>query len=127
MVVSAHASPSDRKPAFFSVIAASVFNRSRVDRGEPVKPRHHHHVAGGDFGEKPAKLRPVGPGSARHFTEHCGRPGGAKLAHNQLPKILLQSGRSSLGVEFSGRPPSPRCELRNAFRRFRDPRPEDSP
>jgi len=24
--------PSDRKPAFFSVIAASVFNRSRVDR-----------------------------------------------------------------------------------------------
>jgi hypothetical protein len=31
-VVSAHASPSERKPAFFAVIAASVFNRSRVDR-----------------------------------------------------------------------------------------------
>jgi hypothetical protein len=31
VVVSAHVSPSDRKPAFLSVIAASVFNRSRVD------------------------------------------------------------------------------------------------
>jgi hypothetical protein len=28
----AHASPSEQKPAFLSVIAASVFNRSRVDR-----------------------------------------------------------------------------------------------
>jgi hypothetical protein len=32
VVVSAHASPSERKPAFLSVIAASVFNRSRVER-----------------------------------------------------------------------------------------------
>jgi hypothetical protein len=31
-VVSAHASPKDRKPAFRSVIAASLFNKSRVDR-----------------------------------------------------------------------------------------------
>src|SRR6202022_3850278 len=32
VVVSAHSSPSERKPAFLAVIAASVFNRSRVDR-----------------------------------------------------------------------------------------------
>jgi hypothetical protein len=32
VVVSAHVSPSERKPAFLPVIAASVFNRSRVDR-----------------------------------------------------------------------------------------------
>ncbi len=32
LVVSAHASPKDRNPAFLLVIAASVFNRSRVDR-----------------------------------------------------------------------------------------------
>src|SRR6516164_5826812 len=32
VVVSAHASAKDRKPAFRSVIASSVFNRSRVDR-----------------------------------------------------------------------------------------------
>ena len=32
VVVSAHASPSDRKPAFLPVMAARVFNRSRVDR-----------------------------------------------------------------------------------------------
>jgi hypothetical protein len=41
VVVSAHASPRERErnPAFFfSVIAASVFNRSRVER----EPGHHH-------------------------------------------------------------------------------------
>ena len=32
VVVSAHVSPRDLKPAFLAVIAASVFNRSRVDR-----------------------------------------------------------------------------------------------
>ena len=32
VVVSAYVSPSERKPAFFSVIAASVFNRSQVER-----------------------------------------------------------------------------------------------
>ena len=32
VVVSAHASPSERRPALPPVIAASVFNRSRVDR-----------------------------------------------------------------------------------------------
>jgi tetratricopeptide (TPR) repeat protein len=32
VVVSAHVSPSDLKPAFLAVIAASLFNRSRVDR-----------------------------------------------------------------------------------------------
>ena len=32
VVVSAHVSPSERKPAFLAVIAARVFNRSRVDR-----------------------------------------------------------------------------------------------
>jgi hypothetical protein len=32
VVVSAHVSPMDLKPAFLAVIAASVFNRSRVDR-----------------------------------------------------------------------------------------------
>ena len=32
MVVSAHVSPSDRKPAFLPVMVARTFNRSRVDR-----------------------------------------------------------------------------------------------
>ena len=32
VVVSAHVSPSERKPAFLAVMAARVFNRSRVDR-----------------------------------------------------------------------------------------------
>src|ERR1019366_7061457 len=32
VVLSAHVSPRDRNPAFFAVIAATVFKRSRVDR-----------------------------------------------------------------------------------------------
>jgi hypothetical protein len=46
VVVSAHVSPSDRNPASLAVMVARVFNRSRVDRGQPVEPRHHQHVAG---------------------------------------------------------------------------------
>jgi hypothetical protein len=46
IVVSAHASPSERKPALRSAIAASVFNRSRVDRARRSEPRHRQHVAG---------------------------------------------------------------------------------
>jgi hypothetical protein len=46
---------------------------------EAVETRHHYHIAGGEFGDKTAKLRPVGLGSARHLTEHLARAGGAKL------------------------------------------------
>jgi hypothetical protein len=64
--VSAHASPSERKPAFLSGIAASVFNRSRVDREQ--------HVTGVELAEQAAKLRAVGLGCARHFTEPLANP-----------------------------------------------------
>src|SRR5580704_13956415 len=73
VVVSAHASPSERKPAFLPVIAASVFNRSRVDRASRSS-RVTIHVAGIELVEQAAKLRPVGLTSARHFAEHLSRP-----------------------------------------------------
>jgi hypothetical protein len=44
----------------------------------------------GDFGEKPAKLRPVGLGSARHFAEHFARVGLAKLAHLGLKALAIR-------------------------------------
>jgi hypothetical protein len=47
--------------------------------GEAIEPRHHYHVAGGEFGDKPAQLRPVGLGPARHLAEHLARAGGAEL------------------------------------------------
>jgi hypothetical protein len=47
--------------------------------GEAVEPRDHHYVAGGDFGEQPAKLRPVNRRAARHSAEHLARAGGPKL------------------------------------------------
>src|SRR6266404_4493141 len=47
-----------------------VARRSR----QPVEPRHQQHVASVELVEYPAKLRPVGLRSARHFTEHLARP-----------------------------------------------------
>ena len=45
VVVSAHGSVSDRNPALRSAIAASVFHQIPRRSREPVKTRHHRHVA----------------------------------------------------------------------------------
>jgi hypothetical protein len=88
VVVSAHASARDRNPPSLPVIAARVVSgRAR----QPLEPRHHHHVAGADPGQQPAKLRPVGVGSARHFAEHLPGSGSAKLAH--LCRLTLPARR----------------------------------
>jgi hypothetical protein len=55
-VVSAHVSPSERKPAFFAVIAASVFNRLRVDRARRSSRVAIHRVGGVELVEQAAKL-----------------------------------------------------------------------
>jgi hypothetical protein len=62
VVASVHASPSEWKPAFLPVIAAKVFNRSRVDRASRSS-RASNQVAGVELVEQAAKLRPVGLGS----------------------------------------------------------------
>jgi hypothetical protein len=72
VVVSDHASPSERKPAFLAVIAASVFNRSRVNRASRSSRVTIHYIAGFKLVEQTAKLCPVG--SARHSPEHLARP-----------------------------------------------------
>jgi hypothetical protein len=74
VVVSAHASPSERKPAFLPVIAASVFNRSRVDRASRSSRVTISTSPAASWSSKRRKLRPVGLGSARHFAEHLARP-----------------------------------------------------
>jgi hypothetical protein len=78
VVVSAHVSPSDGKPALLGD------RRERVQQvtgrsSQPVKPRHHHHVAGVELGQQAAKLRPVGLDAARHFAEHLAGSGRTKL------------------------------------------------
>ena len=67
---------------------------------QPVEPRHHHHVAGVELVEHAAKLRPVGLGSARNFTEHLARPmlpqfrdlSGDALAVRRYPRIAVNHG-----------------------------------
>jgi len=74
VVVSAHASPSERKPAFLTGDRRERVQQVAGGARQPVEPRHHHHVAGVKLVEQAAKLRPVRLGSARHFPEHLACP-----------------------------------------------------
>jgi hypothetical protein len=74
--VSAQVSPKDRNPALRSVIDASVFNRSRVDRA-----RRSQHVTGFELVQHAAELAAVGLGSARYLAEHLPASGLGQLAH----------------------------------------------
>ncbi len=59
VVVSAHASPSERKPVLAFAIVSSVFKVPRRAR-RAVKPRHHEHVALGELPDNSAQLGAVG-------------------------------------------------------------------
>jgi hypothetical protein len=90
VVVSAHASPKDRrKPALRSVIAASVFNRSRVDRASRSRrvtistSAHHRSFASRSRGEA-GRGRPWLRSHARHGTPSCIRPW-------QLPRLRVNA------------------------------------
>ena len=81
MPVSAHGSASDRNCAFASTMRLTMANRSKVLRGQPVNPRHRHHVAGGELAEHPVKLAPVGECAGRLLALDVAAiaSGGAKL------------------------------------------------
>ena len=69
MVVSAHVSPSERKPR-----AAFVYRRERVEKiagrtRQPVKPGHHQHVAVGKLAQRVGQLGAVGFRAARRLLE----------------------------------------------------------
>ena len=72
-VVSAHAFPSDLKPACLLVIAASSLSKSRVDTRQAIQPCHHDHVTLANKAYEPVKLRPIRLGSAGSFPEHFHR------------------------------------------------------
>jgi hypothetical protein len=73
-VVSAHVLPMDLKPAFLPVMAARVLNRSRVERASRSSRVTITTSPALIPASKPAKLRPVGLGSARDFVKHLARP-----------------------------------------------------
>jgi hypothetical protein len=56
------------------VIAASVFNRPRVDRARRSSRVTISTWPASSSSKHAAKLRPVGLGSARRFAEHLARP-----------------------------------------------------
>jgi hypothetical protein len=70
VVVSAHVSPSDRKPAPLlgdrSQCVQQIARRSR----KAIKPHHHKHVARPELNEKTAELRAVDLGAARCLAPH---------------------------------------------------------
>src|SRR3984893_10653041 len=90
VVVSAHVSPRDLKPAFLAVIAASVFNRSRVDRARRVEPGDCKHVADVEHLEQSAKLCAVGLRAARHFEEDFFASGLGELAHLAVNALAVR-------------------------------------
>jgi hypothetical protein len=90
VAVSAHVSPNDRKPALLPVMAARLFNSSRVDR---AKARHRQRVARLKLVEQPAKLRAVGHGPDCHFSEHL--LASRCLELGKLAGKVLDAGRDS--------------------------------
>ena len=92
-MVSAQASPRERKPALRSAIVGEGVQQVAGRAGQAVEPGHHEHVAGGELGEHPAELRPVGLGSARGLAEHLAGAGRPELAH--LGVNALAVGRNS--------------------------------
>jgi hypothetical protein len=85
------------KPAFLAVIAASVFNRSRVDRASRSSRVTVRTVARLKAVEQAAKLRPVGLCAARDFAEHLFASSPVELAHLGV-NALAVGGHSRITV-----------------------------
>ncbi len=90
VVVSAHVSPSERKPACLPVIAARVLRRSRVERASRSSRVTHEHVAGVELVEHSAELRPVGLCSARHFAEYLFGSGGSQCRELRIDALTVR-------------------------------------
>src|SRR5208283_2462298 len=109
VVVSAHASPSDLKPAFLPVMVARMFNRSRGRSRQPVEPRDHQHVIGLKLVEQPAKPRPVGLSSAyMHVAENLPASGLGQLPRLGVNALALSARRYPCITVFHGVDYAPR-------------------
>jgi len=70
------------------VTCAGTFNRSRVDRAQPVQARHDQHIARIEPAEKLGQLGAVGLSSARLLTVHLGTARGFQLPSSALPPYM---------------------------------------
>ena len=70
VVVSAHASPKERNPAFLGGHGGKGVQQVAGGSCQPVEPCHADFVARLKLIEQSAKLRAVGLGPARHPAEH---------------------------------------------------------
>src|ERR1700719_961776 len=89
VVVSAHVSLSERKPAPLPVIAASVFNRSRVDRASRSRRVTVKHVALFKLADDAAQLGAVGSRAACRFPKDLLGSGGAQLLHLRVEALAV--------------------------------------
>jgi hypothetical protein len=89
VLVSAHESPSDRKPAFLSVMAAMVFRRSRVDRASRLSLVTSRTSPTSSVAIKSAELRAVRLGAARHFAEHSSGARRPELVHLRVDALTV--------------------------------------
>jgi hypothetical protein len=100
VVVSAHVSPSERKPAFLPGDCGENVQQVASGSRQPVEPRYHQHVIGLKLVEQPAKLRAVGPGSAdMHVAENLPASGLGQLPRLGLNALALSAvGYSCIAV-----------------------------
>jgi hypothetical protein len=78
------------KPGFLAGDRGEGVEKIACRACQPVEPRHHHHVAGGEAVKQPVKLHAVGPRPARHFPEHSFASGRPKLAHLRVNALAIR-------------------------------------
>jgi hypothetical protein len=90
VVVSAHVSPKDRKPAFLAVIAARVFNRSRVDRASRSSRVTVTTSPASSWSSNRRSCERSALGPDRHFAEHLLASGFGQLAHLSVNALAVR-------------------------------------
>ena len=89
VVVSAHVSPSERKPGRLAVIAASVLRRSRVERASrSSRVTISTSPSASWSSNRRARRGRIGP--ARHFAKDVFGPGGGQLPHLRVDALAVR-------------------------------------
>jgi len=85
-----HASPSERKPAPFSAICASVLRRSRVERARRSRRVTRSVSPSSRARNRSRQFPPLGLGSAGRLPKHLLGSGGAKLLHLSVDALAVR-------------------------------------
>ena len=89
VVVSAHASPRERKPALLFGDRRERIKQIARRAGQPVETHDDQNIAFLELSDRPAQLQPIGSGTARHLAEYSSGAGGAQPADLGLDALAV--------------------------------------